>query len=131
MISKATQPAALTTLVRETLNGHIVHRPADPAVSLVPAPPSSSKDLPLTGRELEILRLVASGSTNGDIARRLWVSEQTVKFHLRNMYRKLGVTNRTQASHYAHMNGLAGPEATIIMGGRPEVVGRPELVAAS
>jgi DNA-binding CsgD family transcriptional regulator len=63
-------------------------------------------DLPLTGRELEILQLVASGSTNGDVARRLWVTEQTVKFHLRNIYRKLDVANRTQASHFAHVNGL-------------------------
>jgi hypothetical protein len=35
------------------------------------------------------------------------VTEQTVKFHLSNVYRKLGVANRTEASHYAHMNGLA------------------------
>ena len=44
--------------------------------------------------------------TNGQIARELWVTEQTVKFHLSNVYRKLGVSNRTQASRYAHMNGL-------------------------
>ena len=47
-------------------------------------------------RELEVLRLVAAGSTNGDIARKLWVTEQTVKFHLSNVYRKLGLANRTE-----------------------------------
>jgi DNA-binding NarL/FixJ family response regulator len=60
----------------------------------------------LTGRELETLRWVAEGHTNAGIARRLWVTEQTVKFHLTNIYRKLGVANRTEASHYAIRHGL-------------------------
>jgi len=61
---------------------------------------------PLTRRELEILRAAAEGGTNAQIARQLWVTEQTVKFHLSNIYRKLGVSNRTEASRYALMNGL-------------------------
>ena len=60
----------------------------------------------LTERELEILQLVASGATNGDIARQLWITQQTVKFHLSNVYRKLDVGNRTEACHYAHVNGV-------------------------
>jgi DNA-binding NarL/FixJ family response regulator len=60
----------------------------------------------LTARELEILRLVASGASNSHVASTLWVTEQTVKFHLSNVYRKLEVANRTEASHYAHVNGL-------------------------
>ena len=60
----------------------------------------------LTQREREILGLVAEGGTNGDIAKNLWVTEQTVKFHLANIFRKLGVRNRTQASRWAHENGL-------------------------
>ena len=60
----------------------------------------------LTARELEILRLVASGASNSRVASTLWVTEQTVKFHLSNVYRKLDVANRTEASHYAHVNGL-------------------------
>jgi DNA-binding NarL/FixJ family response regulator len=63
---------------------------------------------PLTARELEILRAVAEGHTNARIGRQLWVTEQTVKFHLSNIYRKLGVSNRTEASRYALVNGLAG-----------------------
>ena len=55
----------------------------------------------LTRRELEILTLVADGLPNAEIARRLWIMEQTVKFHLSNIYRKLGVSNRTQASRWA------------------------------
>jgi DNA-binding NarL/FixJ family response regulator len=63
----------------------------------------------LTPRELEILRLVADGSANSQIAHELWVTEQTVKFHLSNVYRKLGVANRTEASHYAHVHELIEP----------------------
>jgi DNA-binding NarL/FixJ family response regulator len=60
----------------------------------------------LTARELEIVQLVARGFTNGQIAQRLWVSRSTVKFHLINAYRKLGVSNRTQAARYVFDRGL-------------------------
>ncbi len=60
----------------------------------------------LTRRELEILRLVSEGHSNGQLARMLWVTEQTVKFHLSNIYRKLDVANRTEASRWAQVNGL-------------------------
>ncbi|MFZ0042529.1 MAG: response regulator transcription factor [Solirubrobacteraceae bacterium] len=106
-MSKAIHPAALATLVRESVHGHIVHAP----VTMRPAVPSpvtvTADHDSLTDRELEILQLVASGATNGDIARQLWITQQTVKFHVSNIYRKLGVANRTEACHYAHVNGLA------------------------
>jgi DNA-binding NarL/FixJ family response regulator len=60
----------------------------------------------LTRRELEILRLVADGHSNAQLARMLWVTEQTVKFHLSNIYRKLDVANRTEASRWAQLHGL-------------------------
>ena len=63
----------------------------------------------LTERETEILRFVASGATNAEIARELWITQQTVKFHVSNVYRKLDVGNRTEACHYAHVNGLVAP----------------------
>jgi DNA-binding NarL/FixJ family response regulator len=106
-ISKAAHPEALSTLVRETVSGHVVHlyrRPDSGRDSRMRA--MVVHDASLTGREIEVLQLVAAGSTNGQIARRLWVTEQTVKFHLANVYRKLGVGNRTEASRYAHVNGL-------------------------
>jgi DNA-binding NarL/FixJ family response regulator len=56
----------------------------------------------LTKREQEILDLVAKGLPNAEIGRTLWITEQTVKFHLSNVYRKLGVSNRTQASQWTH-----------------------------
>ena len=100
VISKAVHPVSLATLLREISRGTVVHvqRPADKSVS--------RDACPLTDRELEILQLVARGYTNGRIARELWVTEQTVKFHLSNTYRKLGVANRTEASRYAHVNDL-------------------------
>ncbi len=55
----------------------------------------------LSPRETEVLRLVAEGLTNDDIAHRLFISSVTVKVHLRHIYRKLGVRNRTEATRHA------------------------------
>ena len=69
-----------------------------------PTPAGAAADL--TRRELEILQLAAEGHSNAQLARLLWVTEQTVKFHLSNVYRKLNVSNRTEAARWAQMNGL-------------------------
>jgi ATP/maltotriose-dependent transcriptional regulator MalT len=61
----------------------------------------------LTPRELEVLRLVASGKSNREIASELVLSEHTVARHLQNIYAKLGVSSRTAASAYAFARGLA------------------------
>ncbi|MET0604272.1 MAG: response regulator transcription factor [Baekduia sp.] len=103
VLSKAVHPVALGTLLREVVQGHVLHCPRRKRASV------SNEDCPLTTRELEILGLAAQGYTNGRIARELWVTEQTVKFHLSNTYRKLGVANRTEASRYAHMHDLVMP----------------------
>ena len=100
VISKTVHPVALGTLLREITQGNVVHRFRSTRAE------TETEDCPLTHRELEILRLVAEGQTNGSIARELWVTEQTVKFHLSNTYRKLGVANRTEASRYAYMHNL-------------------------
>jgi DNA-binding NarL/FixJ family response regulator len=60
----------------------------------------------LSERELEILRTVSRGLSNKAIARELWISEQTVKFHLTNIYRKLGISNRTEAARWALGRGI-------------------------
>jgi DNA-binding NarL/FixJ family response regulator len=60
----------------------------------------------LTEREREILSAVADGRTTAVISRQLWVSEHTVKFHLTNIYRKIGVANRSAAVRYALEHGL-------------------------
>lgn len=63
----------------------------------------------LTRRELEILRLVSEGRSNRDVGGVLWVSDQTVKFHLANIYRKLGVGSRYEAAQAARELGLLEP----------------------
>jgi DNA-binding NarL/FixJ family response regulator len=103
VISKTVHPVALGTLLREISQGNVVHRYQPRAVA------QEEQECPLTQRELEILCLVAEGQTNGRIARQLWVTEQTVKFHLSNTYRKLGVANRTEASRYAYIHDLVRP----------------------
>jgi DNA-binding NarL/FixJ family response regulator len=60
----------------------------------------------LTKREIEILRLTADGLSNSQMAKLLWVTEQTVKFHLSNIYRKIEVRNRTEASRWAQQHGV-------------------------
>jgi DNA-binding NarL/FixJ family response regulator len=53
-----------------------------------------------------ILKAVAQGMSNDAIAKQLWIAQQTVKFHLTNIYRKLEVANRTEATRYAYQHGL-------------------------
>ena len=60
----------------------------------------------LTLRELEILRLVAAGRTNREVARAAWITEQTVKYHLANIFRRLGVRSRSEAAAWAVENGV-------------------------
>jgi len=64
-------------------------------------------EVDLSGREIEVLQRVAAGLSNRAIAQELWLSDQTVKFHLHKIYRKLGVANRTEAARYAYRHGLA------------------------
>jgi DNA-binding NarL/FixJ family response regulator len=99
VLSKSMHPVSLGTTLREVVRGNVVHRYESPRRM-------SAEACPLTRRELEILLLAAEGHTNSQIARSLWVTEQTVKFHLSNTYRKLGVANRTEASRYAHVHAL-------------------------
>jgi two-component system, NarL family, response regulator DegU len=109
-------PDDLAAAVRQIFHHSIFFAPTGGVPPVVPADADTTRRLAraapnggvarsgepqLTRRELEILTLVADGLPNGDIARRLWITEQTVKFHLSNIYRKLGVSNRTQASRWA------------------------------
>lgn len=67
----------------------------------------------LTRRELEVIELVSRGMTNRAVARYLWVTSETVKFHLSNIYRKLGVSNRADASRWALENGVVDEVSTV------------------
>lgn len=63
----------------------------------------------LTARRLEILRLAANGTTNADIARRLWISEESVKTHMRLAYEQLGARDRAHAVAICLVRGLIHP----------------------
>jgi len=78
-------------------------RSAAAMVRSIRAPRSGSS---LTDRELSVLRLVAGGLSNRGIGRRLHLSETTVKFHIRNVMRKLDATSRAEAVYKATRNGV-------------------------
>ena len=71
----------------------------------------------LTRRELEILKLVSEGRSNRQVGQLLWVTDQTVKFHLANIYRKLGVGSRHDAARWAEEHGLleVAPEVAPVL----------------
>lgn len=72
--------------------------------------PAQNASLPhqeLTVREMEVLQLIAQGKSNQEVADDLFIGIKTVKYHLTNLFGKLGVEDRTQAAIYAHRHGLA------------------------
>ena len=112
-VVKTAHPEDLASAVRQTFS-HSVYLPGRAQDTPARRPEQVKRDTSagLTRRELEILRLVADGRSNAQLARMLWVTEQTVKFHLSNIYRKLGVANRTEASRWAHVHGLLEPRTS-------------------
>jgi DNA-binding NarL/FixJ family response regulator len=67
----------------------------------------------LTGRELEVLRLLSTGATNRQIGEQLWISERTVDNHVQNIYRKIDVSDRAQAILYSVRKGLVSADAPL------------------
>jgi DNA-binding NarL/FixJ family response regulator len=100
-VAKTVNPADLPAALRQVLDGTVYH-----AIGVVEESPVRDVDADLTERELSVLRALSRGLSNKAIGHEFWVTEQTVKFHLGNIYRKLGVANRTAAVHYAHEHGL-------------------------
>jgi DNA-binding NarL/FixJ family response regulator len=114
-VLKTASPEDVALAVRPAFARAIFFPQPDQAEAQPAAPqqPRPAREIApnLTRREVEILRLVAEGHSNGELGRMLWVTEQTVKFHLSNIYRKLSVANRTEASRWAHLHGLVASES--------------------
>jgi DNA-binding NarL/FixJ family response regulator len=108
-ILKTINPIDLGSAIRQAVEGTTYHALGLPTIDDNTAPRAAG----LTDRELEVVRAVARGLSNRDIAAELWVTVQTVKFHLTAVYRKLGITSRTEAARWAFAKGLAqDPEAS-------------------
>jgi DNA-binding NarL/FixJ family response regulator len=105
---KTAEPDDLAAAIRQAFQSSVYFAGArSRAAAEQAAVPTPTHDSPgLTRREVEILQLVAEGYSNSQLAKMLWVTEQTVKFHLSNIYRKLEVSNRTEASRWAQLHGL-------------------------
>ena len=101
-VTKSVDPSDLPGTLRAAVAGNVFSSVAAPT----PAESSGAKAAGLTDREVAILGALARGLSNEQIAKEFWVAQQTVKFHLTNIYRKLGVRNRTEAIRHAYQLGL-------------------------
>ncbi|MFN0154819.1 MAG: response regulator [Gaiella sp.] len=101
-VVKTVDPRDLPATLRQAADGTMFTTVGVPK----PTEPSGARAAGLTEREISILQALAKGFSNDQIARELWVSQQTVKFHLTNVYRKLGVSNRAGALRTAFKLGL-------------------------
>jgi DNA-binding NarL/FixJ family response regulator len=99
---KSIDPFDLAGAIRQVVRGTFYSLGGLPLLE----PIARTRQTPLSEREVEVLQLAAAGLTNRAIAKDLWLSDQTVKFHLNKIYRKLGVANRTEAARYAVERGL-------------------------
>lgn len=105
-VLKSVSALDVPALLRQVAAGYtLYHSPADDGAE---QPGTSPQEHGLTDRETTILAAVAGGKTTKAISAELWVTEHTVKFHLTNIYRKLGVSNRSGAVRYAFEHGLVG-----------------------
>jgi len=104
-ITKGIDPDELPAALRSAYEDRV----ASPIGRLDQDRATAAREAGLTERELEILRAVGEGRSNREIGKQLWLAEQTVKFHLTNIYRKLGVSSRTEAVHWAYSHGVLDP----------------------
>jgi DNA-binding NarL/FixJ family response regulator len=121
MLSPSAEPDHIRSAFRRGADAYVVKSidPDDLASALrqvfdrtiyYPATPTNANGdgavSTLTPRELAMLKAVARGLSNQTISREFWVTEQTVKFHLTNIYRKLGIRNRAEATRFAYEHGI-------------------------
>jgi DNA-binding NarL/FixJ family response regulator len=100
-IVKTVNPIDIPSALRQAHDETVYH-----AIGAQPEPEDVLRSAGLTAREITMLKALARGLSNRAISEELWVTEQTVKFHLGNLYRKLGVSSRTAAASFAHTHGV-------------------------
>jgi len=111
---KDSSPQEILTAIRTVYQGEISMNPSIAKILMSELQRESNLSLtedPLTAREVEILKLVAKGMPNQEIAEKLVISERTVRTHVTNILRKLHLANRTQAALYALREGLTDLES--------------------
>jgi len=101
-ILKTIDPTDLGSAIRQAVEGTAYHALGLPAMNDQTVASAAG----LTNRELDIVKGIARGLSNKAIALELWITVQTVKFHLTSIYRKLGITNRTEAARWALGKGF-------------------------
>jgi DNA-binding NarL/FixJ family response regulator len=101
-VIKSVNPVDLASTLRQVMEGNVFHAVGLPAQGQA----TPATELGLTAREVSILQALARGLSNQAIGKELFVAEQTVKFHLTNIYRKLEATNRTEAVRLAYQRGI-------------------------
>lgn len=117
-VPKYVRPGDLAALVRQVAGGAVLIGGSRLTTALGTATQTGAAAVEerkpahgLTHRELEVLNLVAQGMSNADIARLLFITTKTVKYHLTTIFGKLGVRNRTEAAASAIAMGLTSPRA--------------------
>lgn len=98
-VLKSVRPADLAAAIRQAVDGTVFM--GGPTLATALDGRDTVDHHGLTERELDILRLVAKGQSNIDVAQALYITPKTVKFHLTHIFEKLGVGNRTEAAAYA------------------------------
>jgi DNA-binding NarL/FixJ family response regulator len=101
-VGKHVDPRDLPSVLRQVVDESVYHA----LVHAVPPRGTAAENAGITASEQRVLDALARGLTNKEIASELWLTEQTVKFHLTRIYRRLGVANRTEAVRYAYENRL-------------------------
>jgi DNA-binding NarL/FixJ family response regulator len=101
-ISKNVEPPDLVQAIRGAAEGVL----SEPVGRADKRANTAAEEIGLTERELDVLRALGEGRSNKEIAATLWLAEQTVKFHLTNIYRKLNVRSRTEAVHWVYAHNL-------------------------
>ena len=103
---KDAEPAAIHDALRAAARGEAPLAPKAAAELLASRSERSAGGVELTARERDVLALVIAGDANKQIARKLGISEKTVKGHLTNLFQRIGVADRTQAALWAERNGI-------------------------